>query len=170
MWFLGRACLRVHVYRCCRGRVSSELFRKIEAPAVLIAGIQYNLNGNVIANSGFVRQFGIPNPKGSGYVLPADRTALWGAMQSFGQLVGMCLLNPISDLVGRKMTLYVLWLILLGVSESLTTQNKINRLKLCHSVDHDRDLRQDISAVGWSQAPGRCRCRLHTEHFTRFHY
>lgn len=36
-------------------------------------------------------------------------------MQSLGQLVGMVLLNPVSDRIGRKSTLYVLWLLLAGV-------------------------------------------------------
>lgn len=35
-------------------------------------------------------------------------------MQSLGQLIGMLLLNPISDRIGRKVTLYVLWVILAG--------------------------------------------------------
>lgn len=33
-------------------------------------------------------------------------------MQSLGQLIGMLLLNPISDRIGRKVTLYVLWVLL----------------------------------------------------------
>ncbi|KAL2279875.1 hypothetical protein FJTKL_13044 [Diaporthe vaccinii] len=35
-------------------------------------------------------------------------------MQSLGQLIGMLLLNPISDRIGRKVTLYVLWVLLAG--------------------------------------------------------
>lgn len=37
-------------------------------------------------------------------------------MQSLGQLAGMLFLSPISDAVGRKMTLYILWVVLAGVS------------------------------------------------------
>lgn len=70
--------------------------------------------GNVIANLGFIRHVGFLNDEGE-YELDADYTALWGAMQSLGQMVGMIFLNPVSDLLGRKMTLYVLWFILLGV-------------------------------------------------------
>lgn len=58
---------------------------------------------------------GFPNNKGV-YTLNANYTALWGAMQSLGQLVGMVLLNPVSDKIGRKMTMYLLWIILAGVS------------------------------------------------------
>ncbi|KAH8810798.1 general substrate transporter [Xylogone sp. PMI_703] len=74
-------------------------------------GYQIGLNGNIIANQGFINLMGYPNAKGV-YVLNAQYTALWGAMQSLGQLVGMVLLNPVSDRIGRKMTLYLLWLIL----------------------------------------------------------
>ena len=71
--------------------------------------------GNVIANRGFINHFGFHNEQGT-YVLKAQYTALWGAMQSLGQLVGMVLLNPVSDRIGRKMTMYLLWVILAAVS------------------------------------------------------
>ncbi|KAK5172683.1 uncharacterized protein LTR77_002803 [Saxophila tyrrhenica] len=76
-------------------------------------GYQYTLNGNVIANLGFIRHVGFLNDEGE-YELNADHTALWGAMQSLGQMVGMLFLNPISDALGRKATLYVLWVIHCG--------------------------------------------------------
>lgn len=72
----------------------------------------------MIANQGFTQHVGFLNNKGV-YTLNANYTALWGAMQSLGQLIGMVLLNPISDLIGRKMTLYVIWVILAGVSSFL---------------------------------------------------
>ncbi|PSN71411.1 MFS general substrate transporter [Corynespora cassiicola Philippines] len=74
-------------------------------------GYQIVLNGNVIANQGFIQHLGFQNAEGEWY-LKAHYTALWGAMQSLGQLIGMVLLNPISDRIGRKMTLYVLWILL----------------------------------------------------------
>ncbi|KAH6894644.1 general substrate transporter [Thelonectria olida] len=76
-------------------------------------GYQYTLNGNVIANKGFTKHVGFLNDEGK-YVLDANHTALWGAMQSLGQLVAMLFMSPISDAIGRKMTLYVLWIILAG--------------------------------------------------------
>ncbi|KAL4903125.1 hypothetical protein BDW74DRAFT_169064 [Aspergillus multicolor] len=76
-------------------------------------GYQINLNGNIIANEGFTRHIGFINEDGKA-TLNANHTALWGAMQSLGQLVGMIFLNPISDRIGRKMTLYTLWAILAG--------------------------------------------------------
>lgn len=71
------------------------------------------ITGNVIANQGFIQHFGFQNTQGKWY-LEARYTALWGAMQSLGQLIGMLLLNPISDRIGRKVTLYVLWVLLAG--------------------------------------------------------
>ncbi|KAM0547260.1 hypothetical protein ACHAPJ_010522 [Fusarium lateritium] len=76
-------------------------------------GYQYTLNGNVIANKGFIKHIGLVNAEGE-HVLNADHTALWGAMQSLGQLVAMVFMSPISDSIGRKMTLYILWVILAG--------------------------------------------------------
>lgn len=72
--------------------------------------------GNIIANQGFANKIGFPNAKGV-YILNAHYTALWGAMQSLGQLVGMLFLTPISDKIGRKWTMYLLWVILVGVSK-----------------------------------------------------
>lgn len=63
-----------------------------------------------------MRQLGSYNEKTGKYALPPNATALWGAMQSLGQLIGMIFLNPVSDRIGRKYTLYLLWVILAGVS------------------------------------------------------
>ena len=49
-------------------------------------------------------------------MLKAQYTALWGALQSLGQITGMLSLNPVSDRIGRKQTLYVLWVMLAAVS------------------------------------------------------
>ncbi|KAL7940835.1 general substrate transporter [Trichoderma barbatum] len=76
-------------------------------------GYQTVLNGNVIANQGFINHIGVPGPNNT-FVLNAQHTALWGAMQSLGQFIGMVFLNPISDRIGRKMTLYMLWIIIAG--------------------------------------------------------
>ncbi|CAK7198021.1 hypothetical protein SEUCBS139899_000677 [Sporothrix eucalyptigena] len=74
-------------------------------------GYQINLNGNIIANQGFINKIGFPNDAGV-YSLKAQYTSLWGALQSLGQIIGMLMLNPVSDKIGRKQTLYILWLIL----------------------------------------------------------
>ncbi|KAK6909183.1 sugar transporter [Kwoniella mangroviensis CBS 8886] len=74
-------------------------------------GYQINLNGNIIANPGFVNRVGEENAAGK-IALTTHATATWGAVQSLGQLVGMWLLTPVSDRIGRKYMLYLLWLIL----------------------------------------------------------
>lgn len=74
-----------------------------------------NLNGSIIANLGFTRKIGFPNAQGK-YALNANYTSLWGAVQSLGQLLAMIFINPISDRVGRKYTLYSLWVVLCAVS------------------------------------------------------
>jgi MFS transporter, SP family, sugar:H+ symporter len=79
------------------------------------------LNGNVIANRGFINHVGFPNSQGK-YVLNANYTALWGATQSLGQLVAMIIMSPISDAIGRKMTMYILWVILAAVRMNLNFQ------------------------------------------------
>ncbi|PCH03906.1 Major facilitator superfamily domain, general substrate transporter [Penicillium occitanis (nom. inval.)] len=76
-------------------------------------GYQINLNGGMLANQGFINHLGYPDKTGK-ISLNANYTALWGAMQSLGQLVGMVLLNPIADKIGRKPMLYVTWVILAG--------------------------------------------------------
>jgi MFS family permease len=85
-------------------------------------GYQYTLNGNVIANKGFIRHIGHPDGDGD-YVLNANHTSLWGAMQSLGQLVAMIGISPVSDAIGRKWTMYVLWIILAAVSRSPISQS-----------------------------------------------
>lgn len=80
-------------------------------------------SGNVIANQGFINHIGFPNDDGEHY-LRAEYTALWGAMQSLGQLVGMVLLTPVSDRIGRKMTLYLLWVLLAGVRPHIMKYQK----------------------------------------------
>lgn len=91
------------------------------AIAAAADGYQYKLNGNIIANKGFVNHIGFLNAAGTKHVLNAQHTALWGAMQSLGQLVGMLFLNPVSDRIGRKMTMYVLWVVLAGVRPPFTS-------------------------------------------------
>lgn len=78
-------------------------------------GYQINLNGAVIANSGFARLMGTTDDKGK-YVINANHNALWGALQSLGQMIAMVGMNPISDRIGRKWTLYTLWMVLCSVS------------------------------------------------------
>ncbi|KAM9875955.1 hypothetical protein VD0002_g7282 [Verticillium dahliae] len=105
----------------CRFK-KAVLICNLIAIAAAADGYQYKLNGNIIANKGFVNHIGFLNAAGTKHVLNAQHTALWGAMQSLGQLVGMLFLNPVSDRIGRKMTMYVLWVVLAG---SLTLETLV---------------------------------------------
>jgi MFS transporter, SP family, sugar:H+ symporter len=103
-------------------RVPAWRFKKVRPPTTLrllfsscIAaacdGYQINLDGTLIASQGFINHIGFANAEGV-YALMAQYTSLWGALQSLGQIVGMLLLNPVSDRISRKPTLYILWAIL----------------------------------------------------------
>lgn len=69
----------------------------------------------MIANQGFIQRVGYDTGNGE-YVISGSHLALFGAMQSFGQLIGMISMNPISDTIGRKTTLYALWVLGVVVS------------------------------------------------------
>ncbi|KAH7015923.1 general substrate transporter [Ilyonectria destructans] len=106
-------------------RASAWRFRKAVLVCNLLCiaaacdGFQISLNGNIIANQGFINHVGFPNAEGV-HTLKAHYTALWGALQSLGQIIGMLSLNPVSDRIGRKQTLYVLW-VLLAASIAIET-------------------------------------------------
>jgi len=100
--------------------------------------------GNIIANLGFVRRIGYPNPAGI-YALKPQHTAIWGAMQSLGQLIAMVLVNPVSDRLGRKYTLYLLWLVLLGVRTFLV---------YCRCAEVSQSLLLETFVINWQMWAG----------------
>ncbi|KAM5349060.1 hypothetical protein ACJ41O_008883 [Fusarium nematophilum] len=68
--------------------------------------------GNIIANAGFVEQFGTQvNAAGERY-LASSVLSVWNAMGSVGQIVGMVTLPFLSGKFGRKFAMYWLWLLL----------------------------------------------------------
>lgn len=68
-------------------------------------------------------------------------------MQSLGQMIAMVGLNPISDRIGRKWTLYVLWCILCGVRSGLVV------LVLDHS-NFDQSLLLETFVQNWKMWAG----------------
>lgn len=53
------------------------------------SGYQIGMTGNIVANAGFIKQYGSDyNAKGD-LILAADRVAAWGGVQSAGQGFGM---------------------------------------------------------------------------------
>ena len=74
--------------------------------------MRLSINGNIIANPGFVEQFGTGvNADGETY-LEAPILSAWSAIMSIGQIIGMTSLPFLSDRFGRKAAMYTYWFIL----------------------------------------------------------
>ncbi|KAJ4075643.1 hypothetical protein NW769_015391 [Fusarium oxysporum] len=91
-------------------------------------GYQIGLIGNIIANSGFVEQFGTQHTE-EGVVLASSVLSAWNSIGSGGQVVGMVTLPFLSDRFGRKAAMYWLWF-LLAISVMLECVAKEWRLWL----------------------------------------
>ncbi|KAL2811391.1 general substrate transporter [Aspergillus granulosus] len=75
-------------------------------------GYQIGINGNIIANPGFVKQFATKfNDAGEPY-LAAPVLSAWSAIMSVGQIIGMTSLAFITDRFGRKIAMYWYWFLL----------------------------------------------------------
>lgn len=70
------------------------------------------MNGNVIANPGFVRQFATETDAAGSPVLASSVLSGWGSIMSVGQIIGMTSLPFLSDRYGRKAAMYTFWAIL----------------------------------------------------------
>ena len=69
------------------------------------------MNGNIIANQGFVKQFATDvNAKSTPY-LGAPVLAGWSSIMSVGQIIGMVTIPFISSRFGRKIAMFTYWLI-----------------------------------------------------------
>ncbi|KAL1874023.1 hypothetical protein VTK73DRAFT_577 [Phialemonium thermophilum] len=71
-------------------------------------GYQINLNGGVVSNKGFIRQFSGPGRT----IIPGKYVSAWGGIQSTGQTIGQILLQYATESWGRKIALYIIWLTL----------------------------------------------------------
>ncbi|EEU48068.1 uncharacterized protein NECHADRAFT_31847 [Fusarium vanettenii 77-13-4] len=75
-------------------------------------GYQIGIMGNIIANSGFVKQFGTgTNENGDKYLVSSVLSA-WNAIGAVGQIIGMVSLTFLSSRLGRKFAMYWLWFLL----------------------------------------------------------
>ncbi|EPE07151.1 sugar transporter [Ophiostoma piceae UAMH 11346] len=83
-------------------------------------GYQINLNGNIVANKGFIRQMASPGTK----IIKGKYVSAWGGIQSTGQTVGQILLQYATERYGRKPALLIIWVILVGsiFAESFATK------------------------------------------------
>ncbi|KAH8090267.1 hypothetical protein HD553DRAFT_337956 [Filobasidium floriforme] len=83
-------------------------------------GYQIGMNGNIIANTGFIRQFATETDAEGNPILAAGVLATWGPIMSVGQFVGMTTLplqvpakvSCLANRYGRKPTLFAIWFIL----------------------------------------------------------
>ncbi|KAM0421157.1 hypothetical protein ACHAPT_011049 [Fusarium lateritium] len=75
-------------------------------------GYQIGMIGNIIANAGFVKQFGTKTNAAGDKYLESGVLSAWNAIGSVGQIVGMVTLPFLSSRFGRKFAMYWLWTLL----------------------------------------------------------
>ncbi|KAH8589825.1 putative transporter [Bisporella sp. PMI_857] len=86
-------------------------------------GYQIGINASIIANKGFVAQFGTAKDKTGNRILASPILSAWSSIMSVGQIIGMTSLSFVSSKFGRKAAMYSYWLILVGsvFAESFAT-------------------------------------------------
>ncbi|KAH8422418.1 putative MFS alpha-glucoside transporter [Aspergillus melleus] len=77
-------------------------------------GYQIGINASIIANSGFVDRFATEIGKDGSPALASPILSGWSSIMSCGQILGMTTLAFISSRFGRKVAMYLYWLILVG--------------------------------------------------------
>lgn len=70
------------------------------------------LIGNIVANPGFVEQFGTIRDANGNTALASPILSAWASIGNVGQIVGMVSLPFLSGRLGRKSAMYTLWVIL----------------------------------------------------------
>ncbi|GKT47982.1 MFS transporter fmqE [Colletotrichum spaethianum] len=75
-------------------------------------GYQIGINGNIIANPGFVKQFGSELTAAGEPNLAAPILSGWSSIMSVGQIIGMTTVPFLSDRFGRKGAMYWYWFVL----------------------------------------------------------
>ncbi|CCT75871.1 probable maltose permease (MalP) [Fusarium fujikuroi] len=93
---------------------SVRRFKRVGCIAMLAAfsasldGYQINLNGGIVSNPGFIRQFST-----SGTTIIAGKyISAWGGIQSAGQTIGQVLLQYATERLGRKAAMMIIWVVL----------------------------------------------------------
>lgn len=85
----------------------ASLFCACAAVGAISDGYQFNMPGNIIANTGFIRQFGAPNASGK-YALNSTHVSLWGGTYTIAYIVSLIAGTWPSDKFGRKAMLLVI--------------------------------------------------------------
>ncbi|KAH7364859.1 hexose transporter [Rhexocercosporidium sp. MPI-PUGE-AT-0058] len=88
--------------------------------AASLDGYQISLNGGIVSNKGFIRQFARPGTK----IIAGKYVSAWGGIQSAGQTIGQIFLQFATDRLGRKPALLILWVFLVAsiFAESFATR------------------------------------------------
>ncbi|RDW62205.1 putative maltose permease (MalP) [Coleophoma cylindrospora] len=83
-------------------------------------GYQISLNGGIVSNKGFIKQFASPGTK----IIKGKYVSAWGGIQSAGQTLGQIFLQYATDSLGRKPALLILWVFLVAsvFAESFATR------------------------------------------------
>ena len=89
------------------------LIGALAAFATSFDGYQISITGSIIANKGFIAQFGTVQNKAGALILDANVLAVWGGIQSLGQGLGMLTMHFIADGFGRKAAFGTIWTALL---------------------------------------------------------
>ncbi|KAH7093519.1 general substrate transporter [Paraphoma chrysanthemicola] len=105
-----------------RSLLSNKLLGVIAMAAAFSAaldGYQVNLNGGIVSNKGFIRQMATPGTK----VIKGKYISAWGGIQSAGQFVGQVTLPYATERYGRKVALYIIWIMFVAsvLTESFAT-------------------------------------------------
>ncbi|RSL97228.1 hypothetical protein CDV31_013136 [Fusarium ambrosium] len=75
-------------------------------------GYQIALIGNIVANPGFVEQFGTIRDGNGKVALDSPILSAWASVGNVGQIIGMVSLPFLSGQLGRKAAMYALWFVL----------------------------------------------------------
>ncbi|KIM99972.1 hypothetical protein OIDMADRAFT_166109 [Oidiodendron maius Zn] len=95
---------------------SARLYKRVGCIAMAAAfcaaldGYQINLNGGIISNAGFIKQFSNPGTT----IIDPKYVSAWGGIQSAGQFVGQVLLQYATERLGRKPALWIIWVIIVA--------------------------------------------------------
>ncbi|KAJ3530958.1 hypothetical protein NM208_g9091 [Fusarium decemcellulare] len=93
---------------------SVRKFKRVGCIAMLAAfsasldGYQINLNGGIVSNKGFIRQFSTAGTT----IIAGKYISAWGGIQSAGQTIGQVLLQYVTERLGRKAAMAIIWVIL----------------------------------------------------------
>lgn len=81
----------------------------LAAFATAFDGYQISITGTIIANAGFISQFGTAHNAKGALILDANVLAVWGGIQSLGQGLGMLSMHFVADGLGRKTAFFAIW-------------------------------------------------------------